>query len=178
MKKGQGATNRKTLMEAIYGPAGAGEAGKHVALLSDKVHLAQAIKINQGAIEDGLGDIGQLKKNVVRLHKLSAEINKQIEASWKSAMNRPLVMEQLAKVSRVQRDNPMGCAYHAEFMMVSIYEAAEAGGQRISYEKLRDLVSVPHPQMTDSTFSKILKRYDLKPQKGKPGPKPERAKRQ
>ena len=131
MKKGQGASKRKTLMEAIYGPAAAGEAGKHIDLLAQKRHVAAAIEINRGAIEDGLGDIPQMKKNVIRLKRLGKNLEKKIAESWEAAMKRPFVMGQISKISEIQKNNPMGCAYHADFVAVCLYDAWEAKGERI-----------------------------------------------
>ncbi|MCE0483118.1 MAG: hypothetical protein LV479_02645 [Methylacidiphilales bacterium] len=168
MKKGQGASKRKTFYETIYGSAAAGEAGKHLALLDNYDDAIGELRLFLCTPLLATPDrIKQFEKDIMQ--KI-AERHLSLFASWERVRRQPETLRKLADIADRDRDKK-DPTYTVENAVLIAYGYGER-----SHQKLLDLASKQNPEITESTFSRIVKRYGLKLIKAKPGPKPERKK--
>jgi hypothetical protein len=168
MNKGQDAPMRKTVFEALYGNAGSGEAGNHLALLHMYEQSSALLKFfecptapNEASAADSKADAATAQK----LRQRISELKPLIFASWEKIVNQPETLRRLARAAEQKRDH-WKPPYETEVTILSLYR----NGVR-SYEKLFAYVAKLNPEITASTFSKIVKRYKLTLEKGRPGRK-------
>jgi len=169
VKKGQGASKRKTFYETIYGIAAAGEAGKHLALLDlydDAVHELRCF-LSAPPLETP----DRNKKLEQDIMREIAKLHLSLFSSWEKVRRQPEALRKLAVIAERDRDRK-GPAYPVENAVIIAYGYGEK-----DHQKLFQIACEQNPDTTESTFSKVVKRYKLALIKRKPGPKPERKSR-
>jgi hypothetical protein len=166
MKKGQGASKRKTALEALYGNAGAGEAGKHVALLHEYDFAVHTLELLEHVIATDTAKNKQaVKDNAEKIRQRIPELKELVFLSWEKVRRQPETLIKLAAVAERNRDDK-GAVYHQEFAVLAMYEAGEK-----SHQRLLQFAEQVNPKISAADFSEIVKRYSLVLTKAKPGRK-------
>lgn len=160
------APNRKTALEALYGNAGAGEAGRHVALLHEYDHAVYTLELLEHIITTRTAnDNRKVKASINKIRHRIPELRMLIFKSWEKVRNQPETLRKLADVAeRIQDDR--GAVFHAEFAVLAMYEAGEK-----SHKRLLEFAAIVNPEIDHKSFWRITKRYNLVTIKEKPGRK-------